>query len=274
MGRQVAFEVPTDSGQFTWLQIQPRSLLTLTWSGYARWLREHLVSFPKLIREEGFGAVILDIDLRYLEPLTFFDTDTLEATVTLKARRRGTRLELHTNFYGAGRHAAAVTIVLCPVEIKDQETLTASPAPLPTRLLERFRADEVDDASPQRQVPGLVKAIETDGQLLGESEDTFYVHHHYCEAAEQWSFIEVPNIAESLREPLALSRVADQPSFRECLDQPLQRLNVELYQPYFVYDSGHVTTRAYRWTNRLAFVHCLSSERFGAAPHGLVVERY
>jgi len=274
MGRQVAFEVPTDSGQFTWLQIQPRSLLALSWSGYARWLREHLVSFPKLIREEGFGAVILDIDMSYLEPLTFFDTDTLEMMVALKVRRRGTRLELHTDYRGAGRHAASVTIVLCPVEIKDQETLTAAPMPLPERLLERFRDDEVDDSSPQRRVPDLVDAIEAGGQLLGELEDIFNVHHHYCEVAEQWSFVEVPNIAEALRETLALSRAAEQPQLRQCLDQPLRRLNIELYQPYFVYDSGRLKTHAYHSAGRLAFVHRLSSERFGATPHGIVVEQY
>lgn len=274
MGRHVAFEVPTDSGQFTWLQLQPKSLLGLSWNGYARWLREYLVSFPKLIRDEGYGAVILDVDIQYIEPLTFFEADTLEVDVALRARKRGKRLELTTNFSGGGRQAAIVTIVLCPVEIKDQETLTAAPASLSSDLLARFQSDEVDDDGPKRQVPELVERIESEGKFLGERKDSFHVHHHYCEVAEQWSFIEVPNIAESLRESLALEQVASEPLFRMCLDQPVKRINVELYQPYFVYENGHVTTQAYGLDSGIAFLHRLGSDRVDSPLHGLAVERF
>jgi acyl-CoA thioesterase FadM len=274
MARLENFEVPYDSGQFTWLQLQPKSILSLCWSGYARWLRANLVSFPRLIREEGYGAVILDIDIRYLEPLTFFDGDTLEVSIGLKARRRGSRLQLDANFHGDGRHAATATIILCPVRIEDQETLTASPAPLSSRLMALFEQDEIDDSSPKRQIPDLVEAIEREGELLGERSGDFHIHHHYCEVAEQWSFIEVPNIVESLREPLALEQAPTQPLFRQCLNNPLKRINVELYQPYFVYDSGAVATSAYRMGEKLSFIHRLTSEGVGEALHGLVVERY
>lgn len=274
MARRVTFEVPTDTGQFTFLQIQPKSLLNLCWNGYARWLRQHLFSFPQLIREHGFGAVILDIDIEYLEPLTFFDTDSLEITVALRARRGGTRLELQTDYSGAGRPAAQVTLILCPVEIKDQETLTAFPARLSSTILDKFDPDEVDAESPSRQVPELVAQIEADGEALRRRTGEFFVHHHYCEVAEQWSFIEVPNIAESIREPLALEGSEHQPILRDCLIKPLKRLHVELYQPYFVYESGIVETSAYHWQNQLTFIHRLKSTRFQDNVHGIVVERF
>lgn len=274
MGRHIVFEVPTDTSQFTWLQLQPKSLLSLCWNGYARWLREYLVSLPKLIRNDGYGTVILDVDIEYIDALTFFDADTLEIDVALRARRRGTRLELTCNFRGGGKQAATVAILLCPVKIKDQETLTAAPEPLSSDILGRFQSDEVDEDAPIRQVPELVKRIEAEGRILGERKHSFQVHHHICEAAEQWSFIEVPNIAESLRESLALEKISSEPSFRMCLDQPLQRINIELYQPYFVYDYGHITTQAYDWNTGIAFLHRLGSDRVDRPLHGVAIERY
>ena len=274
MPRTVSFEVPTDTAQFNFLQLQPKTLLNLSWSGYARWLREYAVAFPRLIREFGFGAVILEIDIEYLERLEFFDSDTLKISCGLRVLRGGSRLELVTDFSGAGRQAARATIILCPVEIKEQETLTAAPAKLSPALLEHFEADEKDEGSPKRRVPDLIKQIEDNGEELGMTTEEFFIHHHYCEVAEQWSFIEVPNIVESARESLALEHAAQHPAFRDSLTNPIGRINVELYQPYFVYEPGQVVTTAYEWDGRPAFVHRLKSERFPDNIYGAIIERF
>ena len=274
MPRSVRFEVVTDTAQFTYLQIQPKSLLALCWNGYARWLKEHLFSFPTLIRDHHFGTVILSIDIEYLESLQFFDTDTIEVEVAVRVRRGGSRLELEAHFFGAEREAAQVLIVLCPVEIQDAETLTAAPAKLPDQLLEKFHSDEIDDGSPARQMPALLEQIAHPERLLVQGKAPFVIHHHYCEVAEQWSFIEVPNIVESVREAVALEHHEEHPLLRQCLNRPRRQINIELSRPYFIYESGLVASKIYQQQDRPALVHQLLSGRFDGEVHGTVVEQY
>lgn len=278
MVRTVKFEVPTDTSQFTYLQIQPKALLSLSWNGYARWLREHLFSLPNLIREHHLGTVIIGTHIDYLEPLTFFDSDTLEINVELQLWARQI-LVLNVDFSGAGRRAAHVYILLYPLEIKDPETLAAVPTTIAGKILDRFQPDEVDSTSSERQVPKLevpelVQQIEQSGQLLTERLGQFSIHHHLCEVAEQWSFIEVPGIVESVREPLALEQHEKIPELRQCLSQPLQSFKVELTRPYFVFEQGQVEARGYLWRNKLVFIHRLFSERFSGEIHGTIIEQF
>lgn len=274
MARISTFETATDTSQFTAMQIQPKTLLSLTWNGYARWLREHLISFPNLIKDHGFGTAVLGISIDYLEPMSFFDTDTLSVTVALKVRREASRLQVNIDFFGAGKHAAKTSLLLCPLEIGDPETLAASPTRVPEDLLGRFEPDEIDPASPERRVPNLVQEIKDSGNLLTEGEGCFTIHHHLCEVAEQWSFIEVPNIVESIREPLALDRHEEIPGLRQCLSQPLRSFNVELNRPYFVFESGQVKTQAFLVQDRLTFVHQLFSVEGAGEIYGTIVEEY
>ncbi len=274
MARISTFETATDTSQFTAMQLQPKTLLSLTWNGYARWLREHLISFPNLIKDHGFGTAVLGISIDYLEPLSFFDSDTLSVTVSLKVRREASRIQVSTDFFGAGKHAAQASLLLCPLEIGDPETLAAAPTRVPESLLVRFSADEIDPTSPERQVPNMVREINYSGILLTEGEGGFTIHHHLCEVAEQWSFIEVPNIVESVREPLALDTHEEIPAMRQCLSQPLRRFNVELNRPYFVFESGQVKTQAYLLQGRLTFVHQLFSAEGTDEVYGTIIEEY
>lgn len=274
MARITTFETATDTSQFTAMQLQPKTVLSLTWNGYARWLREHLVSFPNLIKDHSIGTAVLGISIDYLEPLSFFDTDTLSVSVALTVRREASRLQVSTDFFGDGKHAARASLILIPLEIGDPETLAASPTRVPENLLDRFEPDEIDAASPERRVPGLVQKIKDSGSMLAEGGGSFTIHHHLCEVAEQWSFIEVPNIVESVREPLALDNHEEIPELRQSLNQPLRKFNVELNRPYFVFESGQVKTEAYMVQDRLAFIHQLHSAEDTNEVYGTIVEEY
>lgn len=138
MARTVKFEVPTDTSQFTALQLQPKTLLSLSWNAYARWLREHLFSFPSLIRDHQFGTVILGIDIDYLQTLAFFDSDTLEVEVEVGVRRAGSRLEMNVDFSGDGSRAAHVRILLCPLEITEPQSLGAVPTTVPDIIMKKI----------------------------------------------------------------------------------------------------------------------------------------
>jgi acyl-CoA thioesterase FadM len=274
MTHTTRFTVATDTSQFTWLQLQPRTLLSLAWNGYARWLREHLCSFPHLIGKEGIGTVVLAIDLAYREPLRFLDGDALDVEVALRPRRGGSRLELRVTVEGGGRQAADIGILLCPVEIVEQEALTAVPTTLPARLAGRFPPGADDATAPPRALPGLLAEIESQGHLLASREGTFSVHHQYCEVAEQWSFIEVPGLIEAVREALALDDHGRLPVLRRSLREPLQRIHVELSHPYFVHEAGRIQTAVYDWRERPVFVHRLLSGTIAGQVHGIAIERY
>ena len=116
---------------FTALQLQPGLVLAQSWNSLAAWCRDHLVPYPQLVSEHGVGAVVLAVEMRYPQRLCFFDSDTLTVRTRLGLRRRGTRLEQHTTITAAGRTAATVRTVLCPVAIREPISLTAEPAPLP-----------------------------------------------------------------------------------------------------------------------------------------------
>jgi hypothetical protein len=273
MPRTVRLELAVDTSFYTALQLQPRLLLAQSWNALACWYRRHLVPFPELLRVHRLGTVVLSIELRYLERLQFFDSDTLTVEAGLTLRRRASRLVLSTTFTAAGRTAAQVGIVLCPVAILEEQSLSASPTVLPAELVRRFRPDEIDEAPPTRSVPALLESLTPGHDQVAEGEHEFRIAHHHCEVAEQWAFTEVPTLTESAREAIAVHHGKVSPVLKRCLAQPMTALDVELYKPYFIFDHGVVETEALAAPSELAFVHELrSGDR--REQHGVVVERY
>lgn len=276
MARTSAFEVTTDTGHFTPLQLQPRAVLALSFNALSRWLREHLVSFPELIRRHRRSIVILGARLDYLAPLGFFGSDGLRVTAGLKVLRAGSRAELHVEIAGLEQPASAATvrILLCPVEIVDPLSLAAVPTTIDGALLDRFQPDEIDPAPPVRHVPQARSEIEGRGARLAEHTTPFVVYRHMCEVADQWAFWEVPALAGASREAMALAMGATHPPLRGGLSQPLRQFDMELTRPYFWFQAGTVETTAYLHEDRLAMVHRLISPTPGGETHGIVVERF
>src|SRR5688572_27204171 len=95
MGRVTAFEMPVDTSLFTPLQLQPRAVLWMAMTGWARWLSEHWeMSFPRLLDEHGIGMVVAGFDVDYLRPFSFFDSGALIAMVRVRVREDGALLFL------------------------------------------------------------------------------------------------------------------------------------------------------------------------------------
>lgn len=271
MGRAVEFDVAVDTSTFAALQLQPRVAAGLTWNALARWLRAHLVSFPLLIRRESTGLVVMGFTLEFRERVSFFDCETVHVQATVRAAAGGARLLVATRVQSpAGRPIATTRLVLCPVAIEDEVSLAAAPAPLPPRLLERFRPDEVDAGVPPRVVPERRAFYETSGAALAEGAHDFMVHRHRCEVAEQWSWTEVPALIEEARERLAFGQKPG-PVRKRCLGQPLQRMDIEFGKPFFALDRGVVRSRVFAAGDRLGLVHRLTSAD-GTALHATAVE--
>ena len=275
MTHQIQFEVPVDTSHFTARQLQQRTLLSLSWNGYARWLKEHVVSLPRLIKEYHLGTVIIGAHIDYIAPFTFFDDDSLKVNVEVRPWA-GQILELNVSFCGAGQNVVQVYILLYPVAIQEHQTLAAVPTRIPKELLPKFHPDE-DDLSrsvPNLEIPELVQQVEQTGRLLMKEGGTFTIHNHLIEVAEQWAFIETPGIVQAIREPLILTRLEKTPALSRALSQPMQSFRAEFHHPYYVFDQGQVETKAYLWQDKLAFIHRLFSEYYGQELHGTIVEQF
>lgn len=275
MTRTLRFDLTLDTSHFTGQQLQQRTLLSLAWNGYARWLKQYVVSLPQLIQEHQLGTVIVGAKIDYLEPFTFFEADTLQIEVAVRPWARQI-LALNACFYGAERPVAQVTLLLYPVAIEETHTLAAVPTRIPNYLLPLFQGDIMDDLDlmPTIEAEALAQQIEREGQLLATDSGNFMVHNHLIEVAEQWAFIETPAIVQAARGPLVLNRHEELPQLRRALSHPLQRYDMELYRPFFVYDLGCVQTTAYQWQEKLAFIHRLYSEHSRHEVHGLIVEQF
>lgn len=265
MARSVTFELPVDTSMFTPVQLHARSVFTIVMSGWARWLREHWVPFPRLVRDHGLGVVIAGLDLEYLRPFTFFDADTLTATVTLRVAARGKLLVLTGVVAPDGDAAVArVEAVLRPVRISDGVVLAATPTDLDTDVLARFAEDEVVPVAPPRLGP-TVDELEATHPLVASSSQTFTLHRHLCEAADQWSGIAVPDLTTEVREQVVSVSAADGDGLSAALLRPMQRIAIEFRRPAFFLDEITVECRAFRGAQGPVFLHRLSSALDGDA---------
>jgi acyl-CoA thioesterase FadM len=270
--RSVEFDVTTDTRTFSAVQLQPGVIAATTWNALARWLRAYLVPFPSLIADEHVGLVVLGFHLTYHDPASFFECPVLTVRGALRILRRGERGQFDIRFVCKDRVLARAHLILCPVAIRDPITLGAEPAPLPERILDRLEAEEIEAGSPDRPVPERLVAVETRGIALAEGKYPFTIHRHSSEAAEQWSWTEVPALCEAARESLALGNQSEsRATIRRCLGVPMMRFDVEFGRPFFSFESGSIVSRVFALSNRLGIVHRFTSGE-GAALHATVVE--
>ena len=242
-------------------------------SGLARWLRDYLVSFPLLIKQYHIGVVVVEIAIDYLEPFGFFHADGFEVRTAVRVRGGGSLLEGDVAFCTDRSQVARALHLLRPVLLGEDASLAARPGKMPDELLSRFQPEEIELSSPGRPVRRLAKHIEELGAFLAEGRAPFIFHRHLCEVADQWSYIEIPGLIAMGRERLALEQGERVPKLRNCLTQSLQRVNIELSRPYFLFDSGVVETRAYLLDEEIFLIHRLQPPEGQGKLHGIAVEQ-
>lgn len=233
--RSIAFEVPLDTAMCSAQQVHPWTMMSLGMSGWARWVRAHLVPFRALVRDHGTGVVIVGIDLEYLAPLTFFDADAFEVTVAGRVRADGSLFWFDLDYRAPTGSFARARVIGRVVRISGGDSLAARPGPLPAELLERF--------GPEDRFTGAVpRTLRTrDVEWSGSTSSSLRVHRGHCEAADQWSFTELPRIVADAREAWVLSVAGEA---MQGVALPVRRLVAELRHPLFIFDAATVSTRA------------------------------
>ena len=256
MARSTTFEVPTDTSLFSPMQLQPRAACTLAMSGWARWLREHWVPFPRLIEDHKLGVVIAGLEVEYLRPFAFFDSDSVVATTAVTVRSNGRLLFVLARLSPPeGLDVAHVRGVLRPVTITDGVILSAVPTDLDAETLARFREDEMVSEAPGRRLQTAVGELEAGGPPLAVTSRTFRLHRNLCETADQWSAIALSDVTTEVREDLAAARSADVPALAASLTEPMRSMKMEFRRPAFFLDEFTVECSAYAGRDAIAFVH-------------------
>ena len=97
--------------------------------------------------------------------------------------------------------------------------------------------------------------LEREGTALASTEESFRVHRHHCEVADQWFWPEALGFAAVGREELVVRHAASHAAVRAGLQAPVRNVEATSVRTYQFRDLGRVSTTAYQWRDRLSFVH-------------------
>lgn len=255
MPRVHRVERPNDTSFFTPTQLMPRVLVESIMRGWAGWLREHLVAFPRLIGEHHCGVVVMSVAFRHEVPLTFFQTDALSFETQVRFTGNARFAEIDVGCSSDGRKVAHTRAVTRVVLMSDDAAMGAAPGELPADLQARLQPDELTADKPARPFKPRLDQVLAGGTLLAESSHDFMIHRHQCEVADQWSFIEIQAFAADGREKLIADHGDKEPFLRRGFREPIASFQAEFKLPMYFLDQARIHTRAYRFEDRLALVH-------------------
>lgn len=275
MPRHCTYEIPLDSGFFTPLQLQPIAVGRLGFNAATRWLKENVCSHRRLIWEHQIGLVLWSWELDYRAPLGFDAADEARIDVTGRVRGRGSQFESEMTISGPDGVSVEMRAVSVPLELTGDAALSGRPRSLPEEILTRFRDDEIDPVPRRSAVPGLQADIRREGTALASTEESFRVHRHQCEVADQWFWPEALGFAAVGREELVMRHAASHAAVRAGLQAPVRRVEAICRRTYQFRDLGRVSTTAYEWRDRLSFVHELGlADSATDEVHAVAIEHF
>jgi len=278
MPRSITFEQPNDTCMFTPLQLQTTWIFRLGMTAWARWLAAHVASFPSLVRDHAFGAVVIGAYAYYRKPAGFFDSDGVRVTggVTVVKQRSLLRIDIGVFAVGGaadGEKIADSTGVMRALRLAGDPGLGATPIGVPPEVAAKFQPDEIDDAAlAPRPVSEVLARIEG-APAIAEGSHRMTCSRALSEVADQWSFVEAPHYSSWGREALVLSAGSKAPEIRRGLRQPVREVLVEYRKPAFAFDELEVRTRAIAHGDELVFVHAVNGANNGDQ-RAVIVERF
>ena len=258
MPRRCRYQIPLDSSFFTPLQLQPIAVGRIGFNAAARWLKENVFSHRRLIWEHQIGLVIWSWELEYRAPLDFGAADEAHVDVTGRLRGPGSQFECEMTISGPDGVSVEMRAVSVPLELTGDAALSGRPRSLPDEILARFDDDEIEPAPRRSGIPRMRADIEREGTALASTEETFRVHRHHCEVADQWFWPEALGYAAVGREELVMRHAPTNAAVRGGLQAPVRSVEATCLRTFQFRDLGRVSTTAYDWRDHLLFVHELT----------------
>lgn len=273
MARWLTYQAPVDAGLFTPLGLQPSAVCRLGFNAAGVWLSRHAISHRRLIAEHRTGLVVWSAQLRFEEPVGFFDGDHLQMRVSGRLRGGGTQFQTEVDIDGELGATTRLTACCVPLRLDGGAALAGVPAQLSGEVMAAFRPDEIDLRPHRSPAPALRATIEREGTLLARGRTSFVIHRHQCEVADQWFWPEAVSLAAAGREDLIQEEAETISELRSSLRTPIRRLDLLFNRPFFLFDEGAVLTTAHRWGALLVFIHELAAPDENR-PRALVMEQF
>lgn len=275
MPREVSFTEPITTTLFSPLQLRPRALLTLLSSSFARWMATYVAPFRQLIAEHHTAVVVQSLAVDYETPdLKFEDADWLTVRTHMSITESGEWLYLSTNYLAEQRTVAHGRLVMRVLELAGDESLAARPGALPPHLRGLFESDEVVPTDVRRTFRVSRPSTIGDEIVPPQKWHTTLFRSH-CEVADQWSFVEMPELTTCARERLFSADLSSSQIRRNSLlGAPFRNLRAVFRKPMFVLDECCVTTSAARLApphDDLIFTHNVT-QAASSRPHLTVWE--
>ncbi|MCX4242440.1 acyl-CoA thioesterase family protein [Paraliomyxa miuraensis] len=273
MVRQTKIHVLNDTSLFDSMQLQLRPILTIGMRCWAQWSSENLHSFPVLIKEHRFGLVVVGAQVVHERPYDFFSASGFDVVGHAEVVQERRLILGHMSFLHGEERFLSLRITCRPVAMAGGGSFAAMPTAIEGHLLDKL-APEVTNRRIEREVPALLAALRPE-QQVAEALETHRLHRHDCEAADQWSYIEIGARAASARESM-VSRASKElrPRLQAGLTTPVRSVDLEIKRPLFLFDELHVRTQAFVQDERLTFVHTVQSKMGGRHDHAVMVERF
>lgn len=244
---------------------------------WSQWISEHVASFPRLVRDHHFGAVVTSVHLEYLRRFEFFDSDSLRIEGRVSCVRRRSLLRVDVRIMGVGGDVDGGEVVLMrsylrPLRLAEGHMMEAKPAHVPEAIAAHFEPNEIDDATPvARPAQSHMARVAQEVPVITNATSVF-CSRAMCEVADQWSFVELPAYASLARERVVLERGHEAPRIRDGLALPVSTIDVEYRRPSFAFDDLEVTTNVYDGP-QLTFTHVVSGSN-ESKPRAVIVERF
>jgi hypothetical protein len=241
MPREISYTEPVVTTMFSPLQLRPRTLLGLVSPCVARWLAEHVTSFPEMVKTYRSAMVVSSLRIDHATPhLHFTDTPWLTVRSGMFIDSRGKWLQVDIDCTAGDRSVARVTAAIRVLTVTDPSSLAATPGVLHPDLRERFTpAETVTTFQHPDRPPTFPKAV-----LPPRCWQTFISRSH-AEVADQWSFVEMVELATQARERLFVEKLHEPLPARDVVGTPTRTLHAVFSRPMFVYDPCEVTSSAH-----------------------------
>jgi hypothetical protein len=269
MGRQISYAEPGVTTMFSPLQLRPRALLGLVLPCFARWLAEYVTTYPAMVETYRSAVVIASTRIEYAAPHPgFTDVPWLTVRSALSIDPKGEWIQVEVDCSAGERPAAHVSTALRVLAVAGDDSLAARPGVLHPALRKKFTEAETL-ATPRLPDPhpGHPTAV------LPPTHWSTFISRSHAEVADQWSFIEMVELATQARERLFVQDLHAPLPPRQVVGIPTRTLHAVFRRPMYVYDQCRVTSCANLdpETSQLYFHHRIGPPD-AARPHLTVWE--
>lgn len=269
-------EILHQTSDFDSFQMLPRSILSLGMASWAGVIKTNIYSFPRLIQEHKLGVVVVRTNISYLKSYDFFSGESYKVSTEMWLTKDRNFFIWDISFLGSdGERFAYLEGVGRAVKI-DPVSWGAVPTAIEPPILDFFHDEDYYPGEIGRPVEACIKSLKGQDPIV-QNQVSKKIYRHECEAADQWSFVEIGTNAANAREELLLACNPPEDKIAQVkglLNTPLVKINTQIKRPLFLFDNYTIQSSLYQTEEENHVVHRYLSTMGRPKEHAVVIESY